>query len=76
MEAFGDTIVFGKAPHAGDLFLPAFERLAEGDQRTQAGVGDLADHPQQAWCQLPALAYHLVALSHQWADAVHLLVDG
>ena len=29
MEAFGDTVVFGEAPHAGDLFLPAFERSGE-----------------------------------------------
>ena len=30
MEAFGDAIVFGEAPHAGDFFLPLLTVLANG----------------------------------------------
>jgi hypothetical protein len=32
VEAFGDAIVFGEAPHAGDFLLPVLERLSQGDE--------------------------------------------
>jgi len=39
MEAFGDTIVFGEAPHAGDLLLPGAQGLGQGGERSEATVG-------------------------------------
>ena len=32
MEAFGDAVVAGEAPHASDLLAPGMERIAERNQ--------------------------------------------
>ena len=41
VEALGDAIVAGKAPHGGDLFGPRVQGLAELDQLRQAGLAQL-----------------------------------
>lgn len=35
VEAFGDGVIFGEAPHGGDGFAPLLERLGEGLQGSQ-----------------------------------------
>lgn len=35
VEAFGDGVVFGEAPHGGDGFAPLLYRLGEGLQGSQ-----------------------------------------
>jgi len=36
VEAFCDAVVFGEAPHAGDLLVPGGEGLSQRDQRREA----------------------------------------
>ena len=36
VEALGDAVVFGKAPHACDLLAPGGEGLGQGDQWREA----------------------------------------
>jgi hypothetical protein len=49
MEAFGDAIVFGETPHAGDFLLLAVERLGQGDEWAQPALGELCDELKQSW---------------------------
>jgi hypothetical protein len=43
MEAFGDAVVAGKAPHGSDLGLPGMQRVSERNQLGQAGWAELTD---------------------------------
>jgi hypothetical protein len=36
VEAFGDAVVFGEAPHASDLLPPGGEGMGQSDQRREA----------------------------------------
>jgi hypothetical protein len=48
VEAFGDAVVFGEAPHAGDFLLPAFESIGQGDDWSEATMGELLDDLDKA----------------------------
>lgn len=75
MEAFGDAVVFGEAPHAGDFLLPVFEGIGQGDDWSEAAVSELFNHMDEARSEGSALVSFLVAHSHQGADALHLVID-
>lgn len=45
MEALGDAVVLGKAPHAGDGLHPVREGLGQGLQRLEGTVFEFADMP-------------------------------
>jgi hypothetical protein len=75
VEAFGDAIVFGEAPHAGDFLLPAFEGIGQGDDWSEAALGELLNDLDEARSEGSALVRFLVAHSHQRADALHLVID-
>ena len=38
VEAYGDAIVFGEAPHAGDFFAPVGECSGEDGERSEAAA--------------------------------------
>ena len=76
VEAFGDAVVFGEAPHARDLLPPSRESPGESSQRSEAAVGKLAGDVQQLWCELLTLPCVLVTPSQQGAEALHLVVNG
>lgn len=65
VEAFGDAVVFGEAPHAGDGLLPVTQGIGEGDQRAKAAVGELVDDFDESRGEFAALAFFLVAFAHQ-----------
>ena len=48
MEALGNTVVFGEAPHAGDLLLPGAQSLGQGGERSEATAGQLLDELEEA----------------------------
>jgi len=43
VEALGDAVVFGEAPHAGDLLAPGGESLSQGEQWREAGGFEVID---------------------------------
>jgi hypothetical protein len=54
MEAFGDSVVAGEAPHAGDLLPPGMQDMAELDQWREPATTERADVGKEAACQLLA----------------------
>ena len=56
MEAFGDAVVFGEAPHADDLLRPGGEGSAELLEVREVGVGQFAQVLEPGGDQLAALA--------------------
>ena len=44
MEAFGDAVVFGEAPHASDGFGPGFESVGECKKGLKAASFKLAPY--------------------------------
>ena len=48
MEALSDAIVFGEAPHTGDLLLPGVQGPGQGGERSEAAVGQLLDECEEA----------------------------
>ena len=47
MEALGDAVVFGEAPHAVDLLLSGGEGLGQGDQWREAGGFEFTDGKEE-----------------------------
>ena len=43
MEALGDAVVLGEAPHAGDLLAPGGEGLSQSNQGREAGGFEIPD---------------------------------
>lgn len=76
VEALGDAVVFGKAPHADDLLTPACEGFGKSDQRSKTTVLELPGDAHEQWRQAFAASGGLVALAQQGPKALHLLVDG
>ena len=65
MEAFGDSIVLGKAPHGNDLLRPTVQSLAELDQVRKHGLVQIGDGAKEAWHQTLALLTCLVFVQQQ-----------
>src|SRR5438270_13981284 len=54
MEALGDSVVAGEAPHAGDLLTAGVERRAVLHQWGEPAITERADISQETMCQLVA----------------------
>src|SRR5579883_2307222 len=70
VESFGDPIGFGEAPHAGDLFSPGVERVAQSDHLRQSRVPQLGYGTEKSWNEFLALLSSLVLLQKQVAEAL------
>lgn len=76
MEAFGDSVVLGEAPHAGDGFLPIEQGFGKCLQWFQIRVLELADVPVKDFGVDSALSFGLVFSVHESAELVHSGMDG
>ena len=76
MEAFGDGVVFGEAPHQSDGFDPLLESSGERLQGSQSGVIEVPDMQQECFEMLAALLSGLSFVLHEGSQSVHLLIDG
>ena len=67
VEAFGDAVVAGKAPHGDDLFTPSSQGLAKLHQLRQAGLAQLVNGTKktrnQSLALLPGTVFFLAASS-------------
>jgi len=61
VKAFGDAVVAGEAPHAGDLLTTGMESIAELSQWREAATTERGDISQKAAGQL-ATAFLIAAL--------------
>src|SRR5579872_6686514 len=75
MEAFGDAVVAGEAPHRYDFLRPGGESLAELYQLRQAGLAQLVNGAQKARHQLLALLAGAVFFQQQVAEALFEAID-
>lgn len=76
MEAFGDPVVLGEAPHAGDGFHPVPKGPGEGLQWLEGAVFEFTDMPQELLDEARALLLGFVLLVHELADLVKVLIEG
>jgi len=76
MEALGDAVGFGEAPHADDGFVPVGERLGEGDEGGKAAGFEGFNEVEQLRDQLAGLAGVDVFGSHELVGFLHLFVEG
>lgn len=75
MEALGDAIILGEAPHACQLLLPDAERPAELLEGIDADLFEIRDLPQQQRDQPPALPCGACLLQQKSAQALLEDVD-
>ena len=75
VEALGDAVVFGEAPHAADLLSPTRQRLGQGDHGSQATILEFLDQTKKPRHQRPTLTLALSLLTHEHPHLLHLLVD-
>jgi len=75
VEALGDAVVAGEAPHGDNLLAPAVQGIAELYQLRQAGLAQLVDGAQEARRQRLALPVAAVFLQQQVAEALLEAVD-
>jgi len=76
MEAFGDAIVFGEAPHGCEGFAPGVESLCEGDKRDKGTGVEFVDELKQSAYEGTAGTFGLVFYIHEGADGVHFFIEG
>lgn len=76
VESFGDAVVLGEAPHAGDGFLPFEQGSGESFERFEIRVFEVVDVAVEYPGVGPALFFGLVFSVHESAQLVHLCVDG
>jgi hypothetical protein len=76
MEAFGNAVVAGEAPHACDLFAPVAEGLSQGFGQFEAAGGEGLDKAEQLGDERLALSFGLAASAEQRAEALLELIDG
>ena len=67
MEALGNAVVLGKAPHAGDGLFPFEQSCGECLKRFEIGVLKLADMPVEDFGVFAALSFGLVFSVHESA---------
>ena len=63
VEAFGDAVVFGEAPHSGDFLLPVGQCFGEGGKRGEAAVCELSGELEESRSESFALPGLLVFLT-------------
>ena len=75
MEALGDAVVLGEAPHAGDGFHPVPEGLSQGFQRFEGTVFEFVDVSQEFFDEARTLFFGFVLLVHELADLVKVFIE-
>jgi hypothetical protein len=75
VEAFGDAVVAGKAPHHGDLHGPGIESFYELHQLRQAGLAQLVNGLEKACDQIMALLAAAVLFQQQVAEPLFETID-
>ena len=75
VEAFGDAIVSGEAPHGGQGLAPGVEGLGESDQGSEGAGGELLNEEDEVSRGLEALAFGEVFSIHERAQGVHFFVE-
>ena len=68
MEAFGDAVVAGEAPHGDDLLGPGRECLSQLDQWWEAGLAQLVNSAQETRHQLFTLSAVAMFFQQQIAE--------
>jgi hypothetical protein len=76
MEAFGDAIVFGKAPHGRQRFSPAREGLRQSQERGEATGCELINGSEEFLRQRPAGPLGLVLNIEESAAPIHGVIEG
>lgn len=76
MEAFGDPVVLGEAPHAGDGFHPVPEGLSQGFEWLEGAVFEFIDMSEEFFDEARTLFFGFVLLVHELADLVEVLIEG
>lgn len=76
VEAFGDPVVLGEAPHAGDGFHPVPEGLGEGFKRFEGAVFEFVNVSEELLDERGTLFLGFVLLVHELTDLVKILVEG
>ena len=71
VEALGDAIVFGEAPHTGDGLSPRAEGIGQGDQGIETALGALLDKVEELSGKRAAFPTPAVLLIKESADTVH-----
>ena len=75
MEALGDAVVLGEAPHAGDGLHPVRKGLGQGRQRLEGTVFEFSDMPEEFLDEAKTLFLGFVLLVHELADLVKVLIE-
>lgn len=76
MEAFGDAVLAGEAPHSGHLLFPVRQGLAQGPGEFEAAGFQGLDERQELWDQAAAFGRGLPADAQQGAELLLQFVDG
>jgi len=76
MEALGNAIVLGEAPHASDGLGPGAQRGSQSDERLEATGGEPVDEAQQLTGEGSAGAPGLVLEVEQGAQTLHFIIEG
>ena len=75
MEAFGDAIVFGKAPHGRQRFSPARERLSQSEHGGEATDFELINESEEFLSQRAAGTLCLVLNIEESAEPMHGVIE-
>lgn len=75
VEAFGNAIVFGKSPHAGNFLPPTIKSFGQCDQRSKMAMGELGDEFNEAISKWSAMNSLLMFFTHEIANALKLIVN-
>jgi len=75
VEALGDAVVFGEAPHGGQGFAPRVEGSGQRDQRLEAAVAQFFDGAEEFCRQRSALGLGAVFGVKQPPNIMHFFVQ-
>jgi hypothetical protein len=76
VEAFGDAVGFGEAPHTGNGLSPSLKSISQGVERFEAAFDEFGDVPVEAYGESLALLFGAVLYVEQGPKLMHLLVEG
>ena len=76
MEALGDAIVFGEAPHGGERFSPGRQGLSEGKERGEGAGFKLIDTIEEFLRERAAGAFCLMFEVEESAKSMHGVIEG
>lgn len=65
VKSLGDSIVFGKAPHAGQWLCPVAQGLCQSLKGVEAAALQPFHHPPKPGCQRATLPLGAVFVAHQ-----------